>query len=444
MPKSSKRDQRIQHADHRRRTNTPGPEIAAIRDELLRQLTPATFAQARAGHTHLNLRDRLLNLPTMCAIVLSLVSRQIPSLHEVLRVLAREGLLWVEAINVSVSALSKRFEKLPAAMFATLFEQMLLNRTQRPPQQQAEQQTGQGRANRMPTSYACVWIADGSTLEQLRKTTAVLREQPGAVLGGKLMMIVEADSHRPVRAFFEEDAHSNDKRFNDQLIEALPVGGLLVLDAGFFSFELFDAFSDAGTYFVTRMRAKTAYRSIEVLSRGEHYRDEIIEVGLYRSDPARHRLRLVSVQWGKTWYQYLSNEVDADRLSAEQVAQLYRQRWRIEEAFLLTKRLLGLSYLWVGSSNGVQIQVYATLIFYSVLVELCEDVAEQLSQPLDRISVEMVFRGLYHYSRAVGRDEQIEVVAYLCEHAKLLGIVKAERKRHRQHDAQLEQIWTPA
>lgn len=27
--------------------------------------------------------------------------------------------------------------------------------------------------------------------------------------------------------------------------------------------------------------------------------------------------------------------------------------WRIEDAFLLTKRLLGLSYLWVGGSNGV-------------------------------------------------------------------------------------------
>jgi hypothetical protein len=30
------------------------------------------------------------------------------------------------------------------------------------------------------------------------------------------------------------------------------------------------------------------------------------------------------------------------------VADLYSRRWRIEETFLLLKRLLGLSYLWTG------------------------------------------------------------------------------------------------
>ena len=34
--------------------------------------------------------------------------------------------------------------------------------------------------------------------------------------------------------------------------------------------------------------------------------------------------------------------------------------WRIEQAFNLVKRLLGLSYLWTGSINGVKLQVWAT------------------------------------------------------------------------------------
>jgi hypothetical protein len=38
--------------------------------------------------------------------------------------------------------------------------------------------------------------------------------------------------------------------------------------------------------------------------------------------------------------------------------------------FLLTKRLLGLAYLWNCHRNGVQIQVLATLIFYTVLNHL--------------------------------------------------------------------------
>jgi hypothetical protein len=49
---------------------------------------------------------------------------------------------------------------------------------------------------------------------------------------------------------------------------------------------------------------------------------------------------------------------------------------------LLTKRLLGLADLWVAGSNGVQIQIYATWIFYLVLIDLGSEVAVALRQPL--------------------------------------------------------------
>jgi hypothetical protein len=39
------------------------------------------------------------------------------------------------------------------------------------------------------------------------------------------------------------------------------------------------------------------------------------------------------------------------------VVALYWQRWRIEDAFNIVKRLLGLAYFWTGSINGVQVQV---------------------------------------------------------------------------------------
>ncbi|CAD5929890.1 hypothetical protein PCC9214_01212 [Planktothrix tepida] len=47
-------------------------------------------------------------------------------------------------------------------------------------------------------------------------------------------------------------------------------------------------------------------------------------------------MRLVSVLWGKTWYRYLTNVLDPEELSAQQVCELYRNRWQIEQAFLLT------------------------------------------------------------------------------------------------------------
>jgi hypothetical protein len=50
------------------------------------------------------------------------------------------------------------------------------------------------------------------------------------------------------------------------------------------------------------------------------------------------------------------------------------------------KRLLGLSYLWTGSINGVKLQVWATWLFYAVLIDLADAVADELSLPFDRIS----------------------------------------------------------
>ena len=193
------------------------------------------------------------------------------------------------------------------------------------------------------------------------------------------------------------------------------------------------------------MREKTSYKVIRCLSSTPFYRDEIINMGEYRSNPCRYPVRLVSVLWGATWYYYLTNVVEPQILSAQQVCELYRRRWRVEDAFLLTKRLLGLAYIWVGDTNGVQIQIFATWIFYAVLNQLCLDVAVALNQPLDMISTQMVFRSLYHFSQAVLRGDASDVVSYLVEHHKLFGLVKTRRKRHRQIDTftQLSFGFTP-
>ncbi len=126
-------------------------------------------------------------------------------------------------------------------------------------------------------------------------------------------------------------------------------------------------------------------------------------------------------------------------LSAQQVCELYRRRWRVEDAFLLTKRLLGLAYIWVGDRNGVQIQIFSTWIFYAVLNQLCINVAPvsiALNQPLDRIYTEItfVFYTIFLQTSYVGLAS--EVVPY-----KLFGLVKTRRKRHREIDTYTQQIW---
>ncbi len=432
---SRKRPARSGNRDLRRAMQVPGPPIEEIEAKLLYWLTPESFKPLRLTPGAQKLRDRLLTYSVMMAVVLSLVYRRISGLSEVVRVLESEGLLWVEAFKVSKQALSKRLTCLPTELFGQIFELVMVKI--------------QSRADKLPIpigwesvyqNFSALWIADGSTLEALRKKLKA-SEDSTMGLGGRMMMIVEAFHHQPIATWYTKNSAVHDQTWTEELLERLPVGGLLIFDLGFFNFIWFDAFTDTEKFFVTRLRQKTAYKVTSTLSSSTLYKDEIIKMGLYRSNPCNHQVRLVSVLWGKTWYYYLTNVKDPEKLSAGQVCELYRRRWRVEEAFLLTKRLLGLSYLWVGGTNGVEIQIYATWIFYAILNDLCSSVAVELGQPKERISVEMVFRGLYHFSRAVLRGESTDVVTYLIKHHKMLGLIKQVRKRHLDNAAYYQEIW---
>jgi hypothetical protein len=412
----------------------PSPAIASIEAKLWNWLTPESFKPSRLSSGDKKLRARVLTLPVMMAVVLSLVIRRISGLSEVVRVLESEGLLWVARFKVSKQALSKRLACLPADLFGQVFE-----RTSAKIRADADRLPIPVGWESVCQNFSAIWIAEGSTLEALRKKLkANLDSTKG--LGGRMMMIVEAFNHQPSASWYTKSSTEHDQNWTEQLLERLPVGWLLIFDDRFFNFVWFDAFSESGKFFVTRLRQKTAYQVICTLSSSTLYKDEIIKMGLYRSNPCNHKVRLVSVLWGKTWYYYLTNVKDPPNLSARQVCELYRRGWRVEEAFLLTKRLLGLSYLWVGGNNGVEIQLYATWIFCAVINDLCSSVAVELGQPKERISVEMVFRGLYHFSRFLLRGKITDAVTYLVEHHQMLGLIKQERKRHRENVAFEQEI----
>jgi Transposase DDE domain len=423
--------------DLRRQVQMSGPEIALLEENLQSLLRPEDFVPIRHSHKipEKVRRDRLLTLPVMLAIVLGLVYRKIAGLSEATRVLWSEGLLWVKPLNVTRQALSDRLMNLPARYYAAIFEQVLQHFHAKP----LPPAGLSGNAD-LYERFPALWIADGSTLEELRKRLKIM-SQAGTVLAGRMMVVVELFSHRPVASWYTDDATANDKQWLDDLIAKLPVGGLLVFDLGFFKFPWFDQFTDSHKYFLTRQREKTAYQVQQVFSSGPRYRDELIQMGKYRSHPCEHPVRMVSVLWGTIWYRYLTNVLDPNQLSAQQVCDLYQRRWRIEEAFALTKRLLGLAYIWVGHSNGVEIQIYATWIFYALVNDLCTDVALALNQPLECISLEMVFRGLYHFNSFNKRGEADDVIDFFTTNAKRLGILKAKRPRDRLRETQSQLIW---
>ena len=86
---------------------------------------PCIYEQL-AYYRSLGMRERILGLPLMLAAILTLVWRQVPSVRELNRMLAREDLLWAKAKKVSQQALSQRLLTFPASMFERVLADLLV------------------------------------------------------------------------------------------------------------------------------------------------------------------------------------------------------------------------------------------------------------------------------------------------------------------------------
>src|SRR5882724_113276 len=188
------------HPDFRHRSQSPLPAVDDVEQRLLDVLSPSLLAprqlerrDPRQPQRLIRMRQRLLTLPVIVAIIVSLVWRRVPSIAEVQKVLAREGLLGMAPLRVSPQAITKRLDVLPAAVMGQLLAEVGVRL-----QAQAPPAVPHPRWAPVRDRFSLMALVDGSTLEALRKKMQVLREREGLVLGGKMMVMVEAFSHRPV------------------------------------------------------------------------------------------------------------------------------------------------------------------------------------------------------------------------------------------------------
>ena len=392
-------------------------------ERILTQLIhPATFAQVDA-YCAAGLRQAILTLPVMVAFVISLVWRQMGSVAEAVRVMAEEGMLWVAPTAVTQQAMSTRMRVFPPHLFQRVLKDVLPVMHQR----------WEARERPLPPAiawakerFSSVLALDGATLDALMRKVGLLRDGEGPVLAGRMAALLDVASQLPHEIWYEEDSQAHDQRFWERVSATLKKGTLLIFDLGFLNHQKFDQLTQMGVSFVTRAKANASWAVERILEYNGHLRDRIIGLGAGEKRCA-HPLRLVQVLHQGTWYQYLANVLDPKVLLAEYVVALYWQRWRIEDAFKVVKCLLGLAYSHVGSFNAIQTQVWATWLLYAVLVDLTDAVAERLHVPFASVSLEMVYRGLYHFTQAHQRGDAQDPVEHLAVKARLLGIIKRKR-----------------
>jgi hypothetical protein len=423
--KQPKKPSSVRHTRAIQRDRSKRPNVAPPDEQIAARLTeiihPATLAQVAFFHD-LGLRERVLNLPVMVALVLSMVWRQIGEVSELAKMLRTEGLLWAEPRRVSQQALSERFRTFPATLFLRVLRTVLPLMEVR---WQSRQRPLPPEVAWAQERYTQVLIQDGSTLDALLRKVGLLREAETNPLAGRMTALLDLCSRLPRHIWYEEDAQAHDQRFWPRILEVLKAGSLLLFDLGYTNFAIYVQLTASQITFITRAKKNLAYEVERYLQRTAQVHEALVWIG--KGDD-RQLVRLIQVLYKGKWYRYLTNELDTERLPAPYVVALYWQRWRIEDAYNIVKRLLGLAYFWVGSQNGVELQLWATWLLYAVLVDLTDAIAERLNRPFAALSMEMVYRSLYYFATAYHRGETTDPIAYLADNATWLGVLKRKRK----------------
>lgn len=423
--KQPKKTSSVRHTRAVQRDRSKRPNVAPPDEQVAERLTeiihPLTLTQVAHFHD-LGLRERTLNLPVMVALVLSMVWRQIGAVSELAKMLRDEGLLWAEPRKVSQQALSQRFRTFPSVLFLRIFLAVLPVMAER---WKSRQRPLPKEVAWAQEHYTDVLIHDGSTLDALVRKVGLLRDMETNPLAGRMTALLDLASRLPRYVWYEEDAEANDQRFWPRILKALKAGSLLIFDLGYTNFGMYRQLTAMSVTFITRAKSNLVYQVERDLRRTAQVHDALVWIG--KGDD-RQLVRLIQVMYQGKWYRYLTNELDTERLPAPYVVALYWQRWRIEDAYNIVKRLLGLAYFWVGSQNGVELQLWATWLLYAVLVDLTDAVAEELNKPFAALSMEMVYRSLYYFVQAYHRGDADDPVVYLADNATWLGVIKRKRK----------------
>ena len=148
---------------------------------------------------------------------------------------------------------------------------------------------------------------------------------------------------------------------------AIPRGSIVVFDRGYFDFDWWNTLHAQGLFFVTRTKTSSLFliSGTHTVSSGRILTDERGWVGdLLKAKYPREVRRVRYLHDDGETYEYLTNNFT---LSGEEVALVYKERWRIELFFKWIKQNLIIKAFLGTSKNAVLSQVWVAMIYYLLL-----------------------------------------------------------------------------
>lgn len=188
---------------------------------------------------------------------------------------------------------------------------------------------------------------------------AKFRRTKGAV---KLHLLLDHDGYLPVFAHITEGAVHE---VNVASLLSLAPDSVVVMDRGYNDYALYEAWTDQGVRFVTRIKSNAAYRVVLSLEPSKHSNvlsDEIIKwTGSKAKKICPIFLRRIVVWDAENQREIalLTNHLD---FGATTIAAIYKDRWQIELFFKAIKQNLKIKTFVGTTENALKIQIWTALI----------------------------------------------------------------------------------
>ena len=203
------------------------------------------------------------------------------------------------------------------------------------------------------------------------------------VFGAKVHVAYDPHADRPVY-FAVTAANVNDIT----AAKAMPIeaGASYVFDLGFYDYGWWAQLDDVGCRFVTRLKNNTPFRAVHenrVRKNGNIISDRIgylpQRLAGSRKSPLQVPVRelRVIIDTGKL-LRIVTNDLDAP---AEEIADLYKQRWQIELFFRWIKQTLRIKRFIGVSENAVRTQIAVGLIAF-VMLRIAQAAQKAVHSPL--------------------------------------------------------------
>jgi Transposase DDE domain/Domain of unknown function (DUF4372) len=188
---------------------------------------------------------------------------------------------------------------------------------------------------------------------------AKFRRTKGAV---KLHLVLDHDGYLPCFGIITEGKVADVKAAHQMHFAS---GTIVVDDRGYNDYRLFAQWTDAGVYFVTRMKDNALFEVVEQREPPHNrgiLKDQIIRLtGAGAQDKCPHLLRRVEALREDTGgiLVFLTNHLG---LGASTIAAIYKERWQIELFFKALKQNLKIKTFVGTSANAVKTQIWTALI----------------------------------------------------------------------------------